>query len=223
MLTECKHNQDFSYQIFRINASEYSEATTRRKGTISPIITASKGIKHHCYFLGFTLIEMMVVIGIIAIITLWAVPGIKKAYEDFKIKETLSHVDTFVSSFRSFYLIKNEFPEDSGNNYVKTKYAWCLPNSYYTRTLRNSEYQLNIKPYQATAYDIDNWLFSDRHKQFYITIYRQGGAQEWYARLLEKYPMCKIHLDDGHAACLSFMPNLEQYVTEDTSFRNRYY
>ena len=31
---------------------------------------------------------MMVVIGIIAIITQWAVPGIKKLYEDFKVKET---------------------------------------------------------------------------------------------------------------------------------------
>ena len=128
-----------------------------------------------------------------------------------------------MSSFKAFYLVINEFPEDSSNNWAKTYYAWCLPNNYYTRVLRNSEYQLNVKPYQATAYDIDNWLSFDQHKQFYVTIYRNPNAREWYVRLQEKYPMCKVHLDDNHAACLGVMPGLENYATESANLRNRYY
>ena len=166
---------------------------------------------------------MMVVIGIIAIITLWAVPGIRKAYEDFKIKETLSHIDTFISSFRSFYLIKNEFPGDSGNNYIKTKYVWCLPNSYYTRTLNNnSEYQLNVSPYKAISYDLDNW-FDSSEKSFFVSVYKHTAANGWFPRLQEKYPYFVVYKTNGGSACLGFPEVVKAYVTEDTGFRNRYY
>lgn len=51
---------------------------------------------------------MMVAIGIIAILGAVIVPGVKKAYSDFKIKETYALLDTLFSAERSFYLICNE-------------------------------------------------------------------------------------------------------------------
>ena len=60
---------------------------------------------------GFTLIEMMVVIGVIAIVVSWAVPGIKKVYGDFRIMQTYDYIDTVLSAQRAFYLIFNEKPD----------------------------------------------------------------------------------------------------------------
>ena len=61
---------------------------------------------------------MMVVIGIIAILGVMVVPGIKKAYGDFKIRETYDRIDSVISSMRSFYLVFNEPP--SADFYLNT-------------------------------------------------------------------------------------------------------
>ena len=218
---ECKHNRKFSCQISSVSASEYSETTTKNKDAISAIIIGAEKEKHRLSS-GFTLLEMLVVIGIVALITSWAVPGIKKAYEDFKFRQTFDELNTIVSSFRAFYLIQGEFPEDSGNNYVKTYYAWCLPSNYYTRTLKNSEYQLNVKPYKATSYDVDNW-FGNPEKSFFISIYKHTEANGWFPRLQENYPFFVVYKTNGGSACLGFPEVVQIYVTDSTAFRNRYY
>lgn len=170
----------------------------------------------------FTLIEMMVVVLLIAIVSGWAVPGLKRAYENFKIDETFHHINTFASSFESFYLIENEFPEDCKNNYIKACDAWCLPGNYYTRNGNKSEYQLNVKPYQATAYDIDNWIIKDGYCQFYISIYNFLGTQDWGGRLQRKYPTYRVRLE-GKSACLEISPGLEKCAVEPGYYRNRFY
>ena len=58
----------------------------------------------------------MVVISIVGILVLIAVPGFKKAYQDFWIQRTLSDADTLLQSCRSYYLIYNEIPPDSQKN-----------------------------------------------------------------------------------------------------------
>ena len=58
--------------------------------------------------MGFTLIEMMVVIGIIAILSSFVVPGIKKAYDDFKLRQTYDNINIVMQAMRSYYLIFNE-------------------------------------------------------------------------------------------------------------------
>ena len=173
----------------------------------------------------FTLTEMMVVIFIIAIVSGWAIPALEKTYEKFKINETFSHVDTFVSSFKSFYLIENEFPENCENNHIKARHAWCLPGNYYSRDPvgnNNSEYEMKVKPYKATAYDVDNLIEEDSYRQFYVSIRNFLDAQEWNDRLSTRYPAYKVYLDCD-SVWLEILPGLENCATGREGFRDRFY
>ena len=167
----------------------------------------------------------MVVIGIIAIVAGWAIPGLKRAYEDFKINETFDHIDTFISSLKAYYLVMSEFPADCKEGKVKTKDVWCLPSNYYTRNIVNgSEYQLNVKPYQATSFDIENWLDNDRVKQFCVSLYDPTKSKTWYARFQARYPHFKVKMEYSDVStCVEFFPGLEDYATESAELRNRYY
>ena len=64
---------------------------------------------------------MMVVIGIIAILGAVVVPGVKKAYGDFMVKEFCYLIDRMVSACRSFYLVFNELPASDGSTYEYVK------------------------------------------------------------------------------------------------------
>ena len=172
----------------------------------------------------FTLIEMMVVIGIIAIVAGWAIPGLKRVYEDFKINETFDHIDTFISSLKAYYLVMSEFPPDTSSDYIGTEDAWCLPGNYYGRTVDNSRYRLAVKPYEAGDYDIDNWFNNNAHKQFYVSIYDEPVSDAWYVRFQERYPQFDIRREySNHSLCLGFLPGLGNYATESVALRNRYY
>ena len=50
----------------------------------------------HNSITAFTLIELMVVVGIITILGVIVGPGFKKAYEDFLLQETLSDADVLI-------------------------------------------------------------------------------------------------------------------------------
>ena len=60
--------------------------------------------------MGFTFIEMLIVICIIAVLWKVIVPGFKKAYSDFKISETYWRIDTLISAHHAFYLMLDEAP-----------------------------------------------------------------------------------------------------------------
>ena len=173
----------------------------------------------------FTLIEMMVVIGIIAIVAGWAIPGLKRVYEDFKINETFDRMDTLLSSFKAYYLIMSEFPSDSKQDKIKIEYVWCVPSSYYDKTITNgTEYAFRIKPYQASAFDIDNWFNQDGRKQFYVSLFGDAKPRTWYNRFLARYPHLKVKMEYSDAStCVGFFPGLEDYATESADLRNRFY
>lgn len=173
----------------------------------------------------FTLVEMMIVLCLISIVMTYAVPEIKKAYEDFRVNETLEHVRTLISSFRSYYLLQNEFPEDSSTrNLVRKNSIWCLPSCYYTRDLKNEqEYYLRIKPYQGTYYDIDNWIKKEDKKNFHITIFtdKQDG---WLMRLREKFGLFANKQTQEGVTIEDFQEINFGITNEDSDkFRNRYY
>ena len=169
----------------------------------------------------FTLIEIMFVITLISVLMCWSVPSIKRAYKDFKTKETFEQINTLIASIKAFYLIDNEFPSHCQNNKIMAKDAWCFPHIYYDKTSNKSEYVLAIHPYGAPAYNLDNWLDNTKHRQFYVAIFKNPSAYEWHMRLRDKYPTYKNHLEDNHAACLGFWPKLENYI--ESGYGNHFY
>ena len=99
----------------------------------------------------FTLIELMVVMGIIAIFASVAVPGFKTAYQNMKREETIEEASVFLEACRSFYLVKNEFPSDSQPGEINTELKWALPKYLYKGSKFTKE------PYSGGYYDIENW------------------------------------------------------------------
>ena len=176
--------------------------------------------EQHHYVLGFTLIEMMVVIGLIALFSLWALPGIKKAYEDFKTHETLDHMSTFVSGFRAYYLIESEFPGDTTPDLILMHPTWCLPSHYFTRDTLNGKYYLNIKPYRGT-YDIDGWVASSS-KNFHISLYT-SDRDWWVPRLRKRFRSVVNKSGDGCITVEDFYEVNYGIIFEDSAWRNRYY
>ena len=215
--TECKQNCKLFGIASEVKSPGNFAEIINGKLLLSIIVSGSKRRP------GFTLIEMMVVISLIAIVGAWAIPGLKKAYDSFKITETFDHLDTFRSSFRAFYLIMNEFPTDSDRNYVKAEVAWCLPGSYYTRTLSgNKGYELNVIPYQGTVYDINNWFRSlsvpIEVQQFFITLY---GDSIWLQRLRDRYGNAAVYNYGGKD--LNFPEIDGVQLNEEPNLRNRFY
>ncbi len=105
----------------------------------------------------FTLIELMVVMGIIAIFASVAVPGFKTAYQNMKREETIEEASAFLEACRSFYLVKNEFPSDSQPGKINTEMKWALPKYLYKGSVLTKE------PYSGGYYDIENWENDSTH------------------------------------------------------------
>jgi prepilin-type N-terminal cleavage/methylation domain-containing protein len=81
---------------------------------------------------GFTLIEIIVTLCIVAILTAIAVPGFKKVTEDFRLNECICNTEFVIKACRNYYLIFNEFPPNGSNNTVPSGNIRCfLPNHLY--------------------------------------------------------------------------------------------
>ena len=112
--------------------------------------------------IGFTLMELMVVIGIISIIGMAIGPGLKKTYQEFKINETLDITDILIKSLRSYYLIYNEFPKDGGCNNIPFSLSHFLSSYLFKREIIDGLYfgLTNHLPYgdDNSRWDFQNWL-----------------------------------------------------------------
>ena len=119
----------------------------------------------------------MVVVGIITILGVVVGPGLKKTYDDFIMKKTLSDADALLQACRSYYLIYNEFPADDGQgDYIVEDLAPFVPSNYFNKTKTrqmvdgayNYYYQLTVKPFNnsisGVRWDFDNWItWGDGH------------------------------------------------------------
>jgi prepilin-type N-terminal cleavage/methylation domain-containing protein len=81
---------------------------------------------------GFTLIEVVVALCIVAILSAIAIPGFRKATEDFRLNECVYNIECVIKACRNYYLIFNEFPPNGSNNTVPAGNIRCfLPNHLY--------------------------------------------------------------------------------------------
>ncbi|MDR0647386.1 MAG: prepilin-type N-terminal cleavage/methylation domain-containing protein [Puniceicoccales bacterium] len=104
---------------------------------------------------GFTLVEIVVTLCIVAILTTIAIPGFKKTMQDLKFNEFVCNFEGLIKAFRSYYLIFNEWPADVGTN--------AIPSGNIRRFLQNHLYSGNQFIYRpmrksAAAFDFENWL-----------------------------------------------------------------
>ncbi|MDR0393222.1 MAG: prepilin-type N-terminal cleavage/methylation domain-containing protein [Puniceicoccales bacterium] len=107
---------------------------------------------------GFTLVEIMVTLCIVAIFTIIAVPGFKKTMQDLKLNEFACNFEGLIKAFRSYYLIFNEWPNDGSRNTIPPKnILYFLPNHLHKGN------QLTYSPLRknGTSFDFENWILND--------------------------------------------------------------
>lgn len=188
----------------------------------------------------FTLIEMMVVLGILAIVSLWATPSIKRAIDDITMQKNAETFDTLYSSMRSYYLVLNEFPPDPQNDEVPQKAAWALPSTFYNHTPQADKdltwkYTFNVKPLNfgddlknlELKYDIDNWIGNEKqtYRSMYMSVTEKGeGAgrnDSWHNFLLKRYPYAPNN-PKGNRASIGY-PELPISFSRNETLTNRFY
>ena len=169
---------------------------------------------------GFTLFEMLVVIGIIALVSSVAVPAFKKSVDGVKINKTLDDIKVLMNGYRTYYLIFNEFPDDvvvAGN--LKAKAAWAFPGSIIAKKIKDDkeEYPLAVNPYEGTGYE--------RYFAVGLTILGWRKNEEKLKFLKKYYPSedIKCHGSDGIGFIFKEVDSKLIIEEKRSEYRNRYY
>lgn len=182
---------------------------------------------------GFTLIEMLVVIGMVTIVTAVALPSLRGLFQEFKINQTIEEADTLISSYRSHYLIMNEFPVDTHYDTLKdTKADWCFPRNFYT----TSPHKFSITPYKGTQFDFELWAVStsasdiaSMKTQDAILINMRGLSdpavtEKYKAKLSNLYPKISLPMNGTSILGIVFPEFTKEYCdVEVLAHRNRYH
>jgi prepilin-type N-terminal cleavage/methylation domain-containing protein len=105
---------------------------------------------------GFTLIEVVVTLCIVGILTAIAIPGFRKATEDFRLNSTLEDTLGIMKACRTYYLIFNEFPPNADWDDIPAKLCPFVPSHLMNPLTR----KWNHRPLgnAAYCYDIENWM-----------------------------------------------------------------
>ena len=117
---------------------------------------------------GFTLLEMLVVIGLLVLVTTVAVPQFKKCFQDIQLNKTLDDLDSLLQATRSYYLVMNELPEDEYSGRVSEEVAWAMQSNFLGPIDSDSDprykgnfYYLTVINYSGYSYDWDFWCDND--------------------------------------------------------------
>ena len=111
---------------------------------------------------GFTLLEMLIVIGLLVIVTTVAIPHFKKSFQEIHLNKTLDDLDSLLQSTRAYYLIMNELPEDEDPGRISEEVAWAIQANFLGPIDSVAHYNgnffwLTIKNYSGINYDWDYW------------------------------------------------------------------
>ncbi|MDR0755619.1 MAG: type II secretion system GspH family protein, partial [Puniceicoccales bacterium] len=217
-----------------LKASDCLAAAGRPKsehlGSLNPL-QASKYLSSSVNRKGFTLVEIIVALCIVAILTAIAVPGFRKATEDFRLNATLEDTVDILKAFRAYYLIFNEFPPDAT---VLSAVPGRLKPFLPSRLINPATGKWNVVPLgnKAYCYDVDNWMSSgsNRPRSIGISLYGIKQSTVDWNKCYNKFKSCVgeryitpwIH-NNSHMICLlpecpgSTIPN------STTKWENRYY
>ncbi|MDR0647173.1 MAG: prepilin-type N-terminal cleavage/methylation domain-containing protein [Puniceicoccales bacterium] len=179
---------------------------------------------------GFTLIEIVVTLCIVAILTAIAIPGFRKATEDFRLNSTLEDTVDILKACRNYYLIFNEFPLDSCDSVIPNRLRLFVPH----RLINTATGKWNALPLgnKAYSYDIDNWMGNTSNKQHSIGIslcgIRQNTADwnkcynKFKSRIGERY-ITPWSVSSYYMICL--LPECPGSTdhNRNTTWENRYY
>jgi prepilin-type N-terminal cleavage/methylation domain-containing protein len=129
---------------------------------------------------GFTLIEIIVALCIVAILTIIAIPGFKKATEDFRLNSTVEDTLDIIKACRNYYLIFNEFPPNMGDD-IPDKLLPFVPKHLIdpNRGTGGQVRRWNHRPLGKTAYnyDLDNFMDLSQYKPHGMGISLYGLKQ----------------------------------------------
>lgn len=175
---------------------------------------------------------MLVVISMITIVTAVAFPKIKTIYEEFRINQTVEEFATLVSSYRSRYLIMNEFPADTGSGVlsnVDVKDCWSFPRNVCTAS--SCEFVLfTVKPYKGTNFDFSQFTTSDywrRELEAVVLelncISDEAVRDKYKEKLSNLYPKITFTTrDSGRTIGIPFLELTKECESEPGAHRNRY-
>ena len=195
--------------------------------------------KRHNSIKAFTLIELMVVVGIITILGVIVGPGLKKTYDDFLMKKTLADAATLVSACRTYYLIYNEYPTDSKSGYIVEDLAPFVPSNLFNKTKTSQyasgeyhdSYALTMNPFNdpTLKWDINNWIIwsgNTTMSAMYVSIQADWDSEEnniYLNAFKKQYPLSIPQpLLFGGDICIPF-PEFPLKANLDSISKNRYY
>jgi prepilin-type N-terminal cleavage/methylation domain-containing protein len=190
-------------------ASEYLSASTARNG--------------------FTLIEVVVTLCIVAILTAIAIPGFRKATEDFRLNATLEDTVDILKACRNYYLIFNEFPPDANWDAIPDKLRPFVPS----HLMNLSTKKWNRKPLGKAAYgyDVENWMADTSHKPYTSGVSLTGirsnttDLEKCYRKLrsiMDERYVIKDNTNGGMICTLPECPGSTN-PSSNTTWENRYY
>jgi prepilin-type N-terminal cleavage/methylation domain-containing protein len=183
---------------------------------------------------GFTLVEIVVSLCIVAILAAIAVPGFKKATEDFRLNATLEDTLDILKACRAYYLIFNEFPPDCSDN-IPDKLCPFVPSRLIDpRPSQGSLHRWNCRPLGKTAYnyDLENFMTNGDpgvkpHSVGVALIGVREGTADWNKCYLKFRTMIEgkyiINRNNNRMACFSPECPGSIDLNSNTLWENRYY
>ena len=152
------------------------------------------------------------------------------------LQKTLSDADVLLQSYRSYYLIYNEFPLDTDGDYINEDVAPFLPSNLFKKTKTSNTpsesytYTSAIKPFNDSNlfWDFNNWITWGSGGCMYISLGFSSGEDPridpYLNVFLRHYSLLSLQPFYGRAQCIN-IPFCEFHPTSklDSVSKNRYY